>query len=175
MDLFEKKKKEERRKQAFNILSADSTSGHGGYGAGVINLNNVTPVFVDVDEGEAFIDMGALHARSVVEKGIKFLPDKEQVPAGKPYWLVWITVDHKNGGPAYTGVTACELTVNRESRRGYKSLPEHVNNMDKSLKGRILVAHMDDKSKCVLREFLQDFNAEMWQHSDEQLKEALTV
>ncbi|UCZ53068.1 YwhD family protein [Bacillus shivajii] len=172
MDLFDKKKGE-KRGQGFNILSNDSTDGHGGYGAGVLNLNNVTPLFIDVEEGEAFVDMGALHARSSVEKGIKFLNEKDQVPNGKPYWLVWVTTDAKNGGAAYVGVTACELTVDREIRRGYKSLPEHVNNMDKSLKGRIIVSQMDDKSKGILKEYLKSFDEGMWERSDDQLKEDL--
>lgn len=168
MDLNNKKKK-----QGFNILSKDSTSGHGGHGAGVIDLNNVTPVIVDVEAGEAFVEMGALHARSVVEKGIKFLPNKEEVPNGKPYWLVWVTVHHKDGEPYYGGVTACEMTVDREIRRGYKSLPEHVNNMDRSLKGRIIVDQMDEKSKKVLMEFLKNHSEEMWKRSDEALHQGL--
>ncbi|MBU9724313.1 MULTISPECIES: YwhD family protein [Bacillaceae] len=174
MDLFDEyKKKNSKRGQGFNILSSDSNDGHGGYGAGTLNLNNVSPVFIDVNEGEAFVDMGALHARSSVEKGIKFLKEKDQVPNGKPYWLVWVTVDHINGKPAYSGVAACELTVDREIRRGYKSLPEHVNNMDKSLKGRIIVDQMDEKSKVVLRNYLKEFNNDMWDNSSDQLKEDL--
>ncbi|ADU32354.1 YwhD family protein [Evansella cellulosilytica] len=173
MDLFDNKKDEKKRSQGFNILSSDSTDGHGGYGAGVLNLNNVSPVFIDVEEGEAFVDMGALHARSVVEKGIKFLPDKEEVPNGRPYWLVWVTVDQRNGGPAYVGLGACELTVDREIRRGYKNFPEHVNNMDRSLKGRVMVSQMDDKSKQILQHYLENFNEEMWNRADEELKKAL--
>lgn len=175
MNLFDNKKKSGMRTDGFNILSSDSTSGHGGYGAGVLNLNNVSPVFIDIEEGEAFIDMGALHARSVVEKGIKFLPEKEQVPNGKPYWLVWVTTDVQNGGPAYVGVAACELTVDREIRRGFKNFPQHVNYMDKSLKGKILVSHMDDRSKKILQDYLISFDKEMWERSDEQLKKDLSV
>ncbi|WP_096185920.1 YwhD family protein [Evansella halocellulosilytica] len=174
MDIFDKKKGE-KRGQGFNILSSDSTDGHGGYGAGVLNLNNMTSLFIDVEEGEAFVDMGALHARSSVEKGIKFLHEKDKVPNGKPYWLIWITTDMRNGKPAYIGVAACELTVDREIRRGYKSLPEHVNNMDKSLKGRIIVSHMDDKSKNVLKDYLTSFDENMWENSDDQLKEDLNT
>ncbi|WP_096437707.1 YwhD family protein [Alteribacter populi] len=165
--------KGKKRGQGFNILSSDSTDGHGGYGAGVLNLNNMSPVFIDVEEGEAFVDMGALHARSSVEKGIKFLKEKDQVPNGKPYWLVWVTVEHKAEGAYYAGVAACEMTVDREIRRGYKSLPEHVNNMDKSLKGRIIVEQMDAKSKGVLAAFLEEKNADLWKRSSDELKEGL--
>lgn len=67
----------------FNIIKSDPTDGHGGFGVGALSLDNISPVFVDVEEKEAFVDIGAMHARSVVEKGIKFLPNKEDVPNGK--------------------------------------------------------------------------------------------
>ncbi|MDV2583593.1 YwhD family protein, partial [Alkalibacillus haloalkaliphilus] len=79
----------------------------------------------------------------------------------------------KEEGPYYAGVTACYMTVNREIRRGYKSLPEHVNRMDKSLKRQIIVDEMDAKSKRVLADFLRAHNEVFWDHSSEELKTAL--
>ncbi|GGJ65524.1 hypothetical protein GGR02_000586 [Anoxybacillus voinovskiensis] len=157
----------------FNIIKSDPTAGHGGFGAGVLSLDNVSPVIIDVDAGEAFVDIGAMHARSTVEKGIKFTPNRDEVPNGKPYWLVWVTIDRNEAGPYYAGVTACEMTVDREARRGYKLLPDHVNKLDKSLKRRIIVDHMDEKSKQVLAAFLQQHDVEMWNRSSEELKEGL--
>ncbi|NGY78293.1 hypothetical protein F6Y02_23555 [Bacillus megaterium] len=157
----------------FNIIKDDSTDGHGGYGVGALSLENISPVFVCPSDEEVFVDIGAMHARSVVEKGIKFLPNKDEVPNGKLYWLVWVTIDRKQEGPYYAGMTACEMTVDREIRRGYKSLPEHVNKMDKSLKRRIMVEEMDSKSKELLREFLKSHNEEIWTLSNDDLKEAL--
>lgn len=167
---MEEKKK---RKMEFNIIKNEKPGAHRGFGMGSVSLDNVSPVIIDVEAGEAFIDVGAMHARSAVEKGIKFLPNKDEVPNGKPYWLVWVTVGRKEEGAYYAGVTACEMTVDREIRRGYKSLPQHVNYMDKSLKGRIIVDDMDEKSKVVLREFLQKHDSGMWEHSEEQLKTEL--
>jgi YwhD family len=169
--LEEKKKKD----IGFNIIKNDPTEGHGGFGSGSLSLDNVSPVIIDVDAGEASIEVGAMHARSPVEKGIKFLKSKEEVPNGKPYWLVWVTIDRKEEGPYYAGVTACEMTVDREIRRGYKSLPEHVNRMDKSIKRHIIVDHMDAKSKAILAAFLQNHNLGMWERSIQQLKDDLQV
>ncbi|TCJ05244.1 YwhD family protein [Cytobacillus praedii] len=168
---------EEKKKKdiGFNIIKNDPTEGHGGFGSGSLSLDNVSPVIIDVDAGEASIEVGAMHARSPVEKGIKFLKSKEEVPNGKPYWLVWVTIDRKEEGPYYAGVTACEMTVDREIRRGYKSLPEHVNRMDKSIKRHIIVDHMDTKSKAILAEFLQNHNLGMWERSIQQLKDNLQV
>lgn len=159
----------------FNIIKNDPTDGHKGYGVGALSLENVSPVFIDIEEGKAFVDIGAMHARSQVERGIKFTHIKEDVPNGKPYWLVWVTIDRKEEGPYYAGVTACEMTVDREARRGYKSLPEHVNRMDKSLKRHIIVDHMDEPSKKVLADFLKNHDEKMWELSSEELKKGLNV
>jgi hypothetical protein len=164
-----------KKKLGFNIIKPDPTDGHKGFGKGALSLDNVSPVIIDVDAGDAVIDVGAMHARSVVEKGIKFLKTKEEVPNAKPYWLVWVTVDRMQVGPYYAGVTACEMSVDREIRRGYKSLPEHVNRMDKSLKRHIIVDHMDDKSKKILSDFLQNHSQDMWNNSAEELKNGLAV
>jgi len=166
---------EEKKKKTigFNIIKNDPTDGHKGFGIGSLSLENVSPVIIDVEEGEAIVDIGAMHARSAVERGIKFLKTKEEVPNGKPYWLVWVTIDRKLEGPYYAGVTACEMTVDRSIRRGYKSLPEHVNKMDKSMKRHIMVDHMDDKSKKVLADFLKNHDSQLWDNSVDQLKKDL--
>lgn len=154
----------------FNIIKNDPMDGHKGFGKGVLTLDNVSPVIIDVDAGEAAVEVGAMHARSAVEKGIKFLPDRNEVPDAKRYWVVWVTIDRKEEGPYYAGVTACEMTVNREIRRGYKSLPEHVNRLDKSIKRHIIVDHMDAKSKQILADFLKSHDPGMWERSENKLK-----
>ncbi|WP_248562480.1 YwhD family protein [Niallia sp. NCCP-28] len=166
---------EEKKKKTigFNIIKNDPTDGHGGFGVGALSLENVSPVIIDVEAGEVEVDVGAMHARSAVEKGIKFLKEKAEVPNGKLYWLVWVTIDRKLEGPYYAGVTACEMTVDRSIRRGYKSLPEHVNKMDKSMKRHIMVEHMDEKSKKVLAEFLRNHDEILWNNSTEELKKGL--
>ncbi|EOR24100.1 YwhD family protein [Cytobacillus oceanisediminis] len=166
---------EEKKKKTvgFNIIKNDPTDGHKGFGIGSLSLENVSPVIIDVEAGEAIVDIGAMHARSAVERGIKFLKSKEEVPNGKAYWLVWVTIDRKPEGPYYAGVTACEMTVDRSIRRGYKSLPDHVNKMDKSMKRHIMVDNMDDKSKKVLADFLKNHDQQLWDNSLEQLKKDL--
>ncbi|MFJ8234781.1 YwhD family protein [Ureibacillus sp. NPDC094379] len=164
-----------KQKMGFTIIKDDPTDGHKGYGIGSLSLENVSPVFIDIEEKRAFIDIGAMHAKSDIERGIKFTMNREDSEGGKPYWLVWVTIDFNEAGPYFAGVTACEMIVNREKRRGYKILADHVNRMDKSMKRRILVDNMDDSSKKVLAEFLQSHNQEMWERSGEQLKQDLAV
>ncbi|WP_173918533.1 YwhD family protein [Halobacillus sp. Marseille-Q1614] len=169
----DKDQKQDKKKNQFTIIKDDSTDGHGGYGVGSISLENMTPVIVDPNEEKAFVDMGALHARSAVEKRIRFLTDRSEVPNGKLYWIVWVTVDYRDSKPCYYGVAGSEIVVDREIRRGYKLLPEHVNHMDKSLKGKFVVDHMDEKSKKILGEYLQEFKAELWENTDQSLKDSL--
>ncbi len=163
----------EKKKMQFNIIKDAPTDGHKGFGVGALSLENISPVIIDVEEGTAAVEIGAMHARSPIEKGIKFLPDKEQVPNGKPYWIIWIAIERNEEGPYYAGVTACEMTVDRSIRRGYKLLPEHVNNLDKAMKRRIIVSHMDSRSKGILTDFLKNHDATMWERSSEELRQQL--
>lgn len=170
-DLFNKKS----GKSQFTILSGDSTGGDGSFGVGTINLDNVTPVIVDPEENRAYIDMGAMHARSKVERRVRFSPSKEGLEDARKYWIVWVTLERGENGPYYAGVAACEILVSREERRirpGYKSMPEHVNHMDKALKGKVIVSNMDDHSRRILRDFLRDYNRDYWENAPASLKEA---
>ncbi|MDN7244804.1 YwhD family protein [Planococcus shenhongbingii] len=164
-----------KQKVGFTIIKNAPTDGHKGYGIGSLSLENVSPLFIDIEEGEAFVDIGAMHARSEVERGIKFTVNREDSAGGKPYWLVWITIDFNPQGPYYAGVTACEMVVNREKRRGYKILADHVNLMDKSMKRKIIIDHMDEASKRILAEYLKKHNLELWERSTEQLRQGLEV
>ncbi|MBD7943982.1 MULTISPECIES: YwhD family protein [Psychrobacillus] len=164
-----------KQKVGFTIIKNDPTDGHKGFGIGSLSLENVSPVIIDIEEGTAKVEIGAMHARSDTERGIKFTTNREDSEGGKPYWLVWVTIDHKADGPYYAGVAACEMVVNREKRRGYKILADHVNRMDKSMKRQILVDFMDNRSKEILKSFLQSHNLEIWERSDIKLHQDLEI
>lgn len=167
------KEEKPKQKMGFTIIKNDPTDGHKGFGVGSLSLENVSPVIIDIEESKASIEIGAMHARSDIERGIKFTTNREDSEGGKAYWLVWVTIDHKEDGPYYAGVAACEMVVNREKRRGYKILADHVNKMDKSMKRHIIVDHMDEPSKQILRDFLEGHNPEMWKRSADQLRQDL--
>lgn len=159
----------------FNIIKNDPLDGHKGTNIGSISLENVAPVFIDVAEKRAFIDIGAMHARSEVEKRVKWVTDKSETegPDRKEYWLVWVTTERAEVGPYYAGVTACYMVVNKERKRGYKVMAEHVNMMDKSMKHKFILDHIGEDNKAILKEFLMQHNPEMWNNSGEVLKEML--
>lgn len=151
---------EEKKKKliGFNIIKSDLIDGYGGFGVGVFSFDNIFFVFVDVEEKEVFVDIGVMYVCSIVEKGIKFLLNKEEVLNGKLYWFVWVMIDRREEGFYYVGVIVCELMVDRSIRRGYKLLFEYVNLMDKLMKWKIIIDKMDDSLKCVFGEFLKNYD-----------------
>ncbi len=156
-----------------NALNVVSNKEHKGFGAGSIDLNNVSAVIIDKDGEEAYIDLGALHAKSKVEKGIKFSANKDDVPNGRRCWIVWIAVDKREEGMYYAGATACEMLVDPEARRGWKILADHVNKMDYAMKRRIILDGMSDGEKAALKRCLIEYNEGMWHASTDELKEKL--
>ncbi|RCW77470.1 YwhD family protein [Saliterribacillus persicus] len=162
-----------KKSNPFTIMKDDSTDGHGGYGVGTVSLENISPVIIDPNEERAYVDMAAMHARSDVERRVKFLPNRDEVPNGLLYWIVWVTVERGENGLYYHGVAGSEIRVDRSIKRAYKSMPEHVNHMDKSMKGHVIIDHMDEKSRQLLSDFLKEFNEEMWQNASDELRNAL--
>lgn len=158
----------------FNIIKNDPLDGHKGQNIGSISLENVAPVYIDIETQEAFIDIAGLHARAEVEKRVKWVPDKADVEGEgqKEYWIVWVAVERMAEGPVYSGVAACYQMVNKKRRRGYKMMHEHVNMLDLAMKGKISIEKMDDASKSSLKKFLQKHNMEIWENSSE-IKEVL--
>ncbi len=156
---------------ALNIISNDEKSKHKGFGAGSIDLNSMSPVIIDGDE--VYIDVGAMHAKSKVEKGIKFSTNREDVPNGRQVWIVWVAVDRGPEGQFYGGMTACEMLIDTEARRGWKILADHVNKMDYALKRRVILDGLSKEQKAGLKQLLIETNAEWWDRSPEELKAAL--
>ncbi|MEF2968973.1 YwhD family protein [Paenibacillus sp. M1] len=156
---------------SLNIISNEDKSKHKGFGAGSIDLNSMSPVIIDGDD--AYIDIGAMHAKSKVEKGIKFSTNREDVPNGRQVWVVWVAVDRSPEGQFYGGMTACEMWIDTEARRGWKILADHVNKMDYALKRRIILDGLAAGQKQALKQLLIETNGEWWDRSPDELKAAL--
>lgn len=162
--------KKEKKTLALNVVSNKK---HKGFGAGTIDLSNVACVMID--NGEAYIDVGAMHAKSKIERGIKFTPNKEDTPNGRQCWIVWVAVDRNEDGSYYAGATACEMLIDSEARRGWKILADHVNKLDHAIKRRYNLSELGAEEKVALRKLLVEHNAEWWDRSPEELKQALDV
>ncbi|WP_044641390.1 YwhD family protein [Risungbinella massiliensis] len=160
----------DQKKPQFQIISGKSTT-HKAYHTGTLNLSNLSSVLLSAEEAK--IDLGLIHAKSRVERGIKFTADQTEVPNGEEYWVIWVAVDRQENGPYYAGLAACSMKIDKESKKGWKNLAFHVNRMDDALKRRIKVTELPDHSKEVLAKFLQEHNPEMWENSTIELKESL--
>lgn len=159
----------DKKKLALNIVS--SKVNHKGFGAGAIDLSNVSGIIIDGDE--AYLDEGTLHAKSKIEKGIKFSTNKEDVPNGRKAWIVWVAVDRTEEGAYYAGMSACEMLIDTEARRGWKILAEHVNKMDGAMKRKFILEGLSDNERAALRNQLIAHNEDWWNRSDQSLKDAL--
>jgi len=163
---------EEKRKKSLNALNIVSSKPHKGFGAGAIDLSNVSGVIVD--GGTAYFDPGTLHAKSRLERGIKFSTNKEDVPNGRRCWIVWVAADrNEEGAMYYAGVTACEMLIDEEARRGWKILADHVNRMDYAMKRRIMLDGLSAEEKAALKRCLIEHSEAMWNASGEELKRQL--
>jgi hypothetical protein len=158
----------QKKKFTLNVVSS---KGHKGFGAGTLDLANLSSIIIDGDE--AYIDLGAIHAKSRVERGIKFSVNKEDVPNGRKCWVVWVYVGRNEEGPYYAGVAACEMLIDSEERKGWKILADHVNKMDRALKHKIILEGLNEAEKAALKKVLTEYNAEWWERSSEELKSAL--
>jgi len=159
---------EKPKKLALNVVSSKE---HKGFGAGALDLSGLSSIMIDGDE--AYIDLGAIHAKSKIERGIKFSTNKDDVPNGRKCWIVWVNVGRSEDGPFYSGAAACEMLVDSEARRGWKILADHVNKMDYALKGRFLLDGLNETEKSALKAVLIQHNAEWWDRSPDALKQGL--
>jgi hypothetical protein len=157
------------KKLALNIVS--SKVNHKGFGAGSIDLSNVSAVILDGEE--AYVDNTALHAKSRLEKGIKFSANREDVPDGRRCFVVWIAVDRTEEGAFYGGLASCEMLVDSTARRGFKILAEHVNRMDRAMKRQVLLENLNGAEKVLLKQTLIAFNEEWWNRTPETTRQAL--
>lgn len=158
-----------KKTAGLNIVSGNVN--HKGFGAGSIDLSSVSSVIID--GVEAYVDNGALHAKSRIEKGVRFSTNKDDVPNGRKCWVVWVAVDRNEAGSFYGGLAACEMLIDEEARRGWKLLADHVNRMDKAMKRNILLEGLDETEKATLKKLLIAHSPDMWERSGEALKEML--
>lgn len=163
---------DKKQKPQFQIVATKKATTHGDYYTGTLNLSNLSSLWVNKEQAK--IDLGLIHAKSALERGIKFLPNREEVE-GDLYWVVWVAVDRNEQGNYYAGVAACSMVINREARRGWKNLAEHVNRMDDALKRKIRIDELGQEEKAQLQSFLQNYDPQMWANSSDELKQQFAV
>src|SRR5690554_5859017 len=119
---------DEQDPDALPIVSPDSA--YGGRGA--------TLTAVVVDGQRAWFDEAALHGRTAVEQAVQWVKSPEEVPNGRWIHPVWVYIrPAAGGGFRYFGLVAVSMLIDEDAGVGWKSLPEHVNQLSKAMNGHV--------------------------------------
>ena len=136
------------------------------------SLGNLAAVVIEGDH--AYVSPGALHGRSPVEQGVRWVKDPAEVPNGRRYWIAWVTLGRgPDGQRGYRGLTVSEMIIDREAMVGYKHLPSHVNAMKAALDGRVDVSGLPEEARTALAAELKGRGLSFWRHAFPEVKKAL--
>lgn len=148
---------------ALPIISGENA--YGGRGA------TLTAVVVDGDK--AWFDEAALHGRTALEQQLRWVQNREEVSGGRTVNPVWVYIRPAGGGRfQYYGLVASEIVVDEEEGIGYKYLADHVNRLDKAMKGQVDLSLLDDAGRKALAAALAKY-PEVLEASRDDVKAAL--
>ncbi|WP_067619304.1 YwhD family protein [Alicyclobacillus acidiphilus] len=133
-------------------------------------MKGISAVLLDGEQ--VFVDNGAIHAKSRVETGIKFVEDKDAVPNPRYIAGLWVTLKRTDKGMGYNGAMPFELWIDAEAKLGYKKLSEQVNHMDKAVRGQVDVSRYSPEIVAKFGTFLKTFRADLWENAPETFKAA---
>ncbi|TCP55419.1 YwhD-like protein [Tumebacillus sp. BK434] len=136
-------------------------------------LQNLSAVMIHGDE--IFVDQGAIHGKSRLERGIDFRAARsaEDVPNGEKVAVVWVTLKTYEKGRGFSGIASAELVIDFAHGIGYKAMGPLVNQMDRAVKGRVDVSNLTAEQKAKLAAFLQQLRADLWENTPEEVKAEL--
>lgn len=135
------------------------------------SLKGLSAVFVDGDK--VFVDNGAIHAKSQLERGVTFVKTKDDVPDARRIWVLWITLKRRDGGAqGFHGAMPFELWIDEQAQLGYKSLADQVNKMDKAVRGTVDLSAVPDDVKAKVKTFLLGIRQDLWDHASEAFVQA---
>jgi len=150
-----------------------SLTGKSNHGEGVDDTMRGISALI-VDGKEIYIDNGAMHAKSRVERGIQFAKTKEEVENPRLVWVIWLTLHRfAERGQGYYGFQPFALWIDSNTAKGYKSLAESVNRMDKAVKGQVDIMPFDGIPGTVklLGEFLIAKRLDLWENAEESFRQ----
>lgn len=138
------------------------------------SLGNLSAIIVTEDH--AFVSPEALHGRSPVEQGIKWVDSLDQVPNPKQYWIAWVTTGRNASGErGYRSVTVSPMWIDRTAMVGYKRLGHHVNDMKAALDGTIKLNDLPEPARIALLAELKSRGLQFWRNAFPQFKEAFSA
>ena len=126
------------------------------------HLGGLAAVLVDGEQAQ--VAPGALHARSPVEVGVRWVDSRDQVPRGRCYWVVWIAQGGgRDGGRGIRGAVASPMWIDREAMVGYKHLAGHVNDMSRAMKGVVDLRQLTPVQRRAVRDAIVAKAPQVWE------------
>ncbi|WP_042501298.1 YwhD family protein [Thermaerobacter marianensis] len=127
------------------------------------HLGGLAAILVDGDQAQ--VAPGALHAKSPVEQGVRWVDDPAQVPHGRQYWVVWIA-QGGGAGRGIRGAVASPMWIDREAMVGYKHLAGHVNDMSRAMKGVVDLGGLTAAQRKAVGEAIRARAPQVWEATD---------
>jgi hypothetical protein len=155
--------------QAMELNLTGRPSGHGTPD----DFANLSAVLIDGEQ--IFLDNGAIHGKSQVERGIDFRSARspEDVPDGRVVDVIWVTLKRYESGSGYHGIASAQLFIDANKRIGYKPMGSLVNQMDRAVKGMIELSTLSPEKRQRLAAFLAQFREDLWENTPAEVKEKL--
>ena len=135
----------------------------------------MTPLLM-TPEGQITVEPGALHGRSEMESGLRFVKRREELVEGaQRHWLVWVAIelDAATQPVRYKGIAVSELWVDRANQVGYKNLAASVNRISEAIRGGVNLKAMTSTEKAAIKQQLLLLSSASWEQSAPSLKDAL--
>ncbi|WPD19830.1 YwhD family protein [Thermaerobacter composti] len=134
------------------------------------HMGGLAAILVDGDRAE--VAPAALHAKSRVEQGVRWVDDPAQVPAGRQYWVVWIAQGGA-GGRGIRGAVASPMWIDRQAMVGYKHLAGHVNDMSRAMKGVVDLSGLTAAQRRAVGEAIRARAPQVWAATDPAIRAQL--
>ncbi len=128
-------------------------------------LQNLSALIME--DGDLTLDNGAIHGKSRVEKNIRFVSDRDEVPNPKRCVVIWLTLRRAVAGQGIHGLAASEFYIDSAAGVGFKSLADQVNKMDSAVKGKIDLSALSKEDHHLLKRFIRNLRPELWENATE--------
>jgi hypothetical protein len=133
-------------------------------------MRGLSALFVDGEK--VFIDNGAIHAKSELERGITWVRDRSEVANGREVLGLWITLHRFAHGQGYYGAMPFTLMIDEAAKTGFKNLSQQVNYMDKAVRGTVDLSTVDVATRQRIKAFLQSIREDLWNNAQDSFKSA---
>lgn len=133
-------------------------------------MKGLSAVFIDGTE--VFVDNGAMHAKSRLEVGVTFVKNREDVPNARHIQGLWITLKRQENGLGFSGAMPFGIWIDDEAKMGYKKLSEHVNQMDKAVRGQIDLTTLPANVVRTFGNYLQTSRPDLWENASSAFRTA---